>query len=104
MSKATASAEDPGHGELVCALERLAHERRLATLVEVAKVAGLTKVDTTAQRRDLIALFRSFEDALLEIDLDHESKLLRRALHDANPDFTPDRIDQLVHERLDGIR
>lgn len=107
MSKATTTGEEPDSSaatEIIVSLDRIAHEKRLGNLIEVAKVIGLDRVDTDGHRRQLIDAFRSFEGVLFQIQLVDDQEPLRRALHDANPEFTPEQIDQLVKDRLGGLR
>lgn len=107
MGKTTLTGEDPNAGsaaEIILALDKLAHERRLATIVEVGKGLGVHRVETDTQRRMLSDAMRGFEGVLLQMQLDDDQEPLRRAYVDANPDFTPDEIEQLVRERLGGQR
>lgn len=107
MGKTTTTGEEPDSSaaaELIVSLDRIAHEKRLGNLIEVAKVIGLDRIDSDGHRRQLIEAFRGFEGVLFQIQLVDEQEPLRRALHDAHPDFTPEQINQLVSDRLGGLR
>lgn len=107
MSKTTATGEEPSFGaaaEIIVSLERLAHEKRLGTLVEVAKLIGLERIDGEHHRTQLIEAFRSFEGVLFQVQIVDDQEPLRMALRDANPEFTSAQIDEIVQERLGGIR
>lgn len=102
MSRGSRTREmrEPGAGEVIAVLDKLVREKRLGTLVEVAKVVGLDEVSTEHSHRRLTEAFRSFEAVLCEIDrLDGQDEL-RAAVQEASPWLSPEEVDEHIEERF----
>jgi hypothetical protein len=83
--------------EMIVDTGKLAHETRLANLIEVARLFDL---DPEGQPERLIAKYRAFENVLSQIDREDSTIEMRRALRDARPDFSEDELDAELLSRF----
>ena len=102
MMKAAERAEEPdwSTAELISALEKLAHQKRLGTLVDIARLVGVDDVHAEAAQRRLVDAMQGFESMLMDMELGESRREARRVLQMLRPEFTASQVDDELRERF----